>query len=705
MININFGTNSTNTNIIFNSEGNYNFMYENSYSMKVYGTNWNGNVELPNGITEVTFEGCSSFNGKVVIPDSVVQCSNMFSRCTKYNQEVYIPNSVVYAYKMFSECSSFNQNVVLPNNLSSSYLMLNGCKNFSKPIVIEVDNLNATYMLSGCTRYNESTVINGNNIKVYNMLTGCINFNSQIEFYGNNINAAYMLNGCINYNRETYISSSVNNAAYILNTINNFNSKVYINAYDSSYVLNNCNNFNSELTIGNHVRYMNNALRACRKYNLITTIPDSVTSTIGMFDFCTSLNSLVYSTNSLNTAYMFNNCTALNADLGSTCDFSKSLNTAFMFSSCSLLNKSFTFSFSNSLNTACMFNQCNNLDVSSVICNSNFSNSKNSANMFKNIGFIKAGQGNDIDFRNSLNTSYMFYAASLNINNINLYFNSTTNITYMLYSLNWQKSNIRNCNFYFGDNLIINTYSIHMYDSNCTNCNFYFGNNTNSNSSMAIGYAHSCEFGQNASLSGGSFININNLKIGDNSYIQSAGGISLSYVKNVILGENCRGNCSSTSSYNLFLGNNANQFIINGFNTVYIGNDCNLYNYNSNNVYINNNFNSRTLLRELYFPSNDYMRSNLFLYGSARFNYLLNCYTLLFNKDKDFNIYCYNSDTYNNLKGLSNSKILINTSLFNNVSDGQCVTRKSITGGHQIILNAGSSSYNGRIYINIYQNY
>lgn len=140
-------------------------------------------VTLQNNLTSCSsmFEGCANLTEAPIIPQSVVDCSMMFSG-TAITKAPIIPNSVTNCSYMFNGCTNLTEAPVIPNGVKNCNSMFRDCVNLTEAPIIPSSVTLCAYMFSGCE--NMTTLPTEN---VYLM-----NFAGYIRAHG------YCYSGCTN---------------------------------------------------------------------------------------------------------------------------------------------------------------------------------------------------------------------------------------------------------------------------------------------------------------------------------------------------------------------------------------------------------------------------------------------------------------------------------------------------------------------------
>ena len=152
-------------------------------------TNLNQNILIPNGVTNMyaTFIRCTSFNQNILIPNSVTDMSSTFDGCTKLNQNILIPNSVTDMSFTFNGCTKLNQNILIPNSVTSMEQCFFDCTNLNQNILIPNSVTNMTFTFGGCTNLNQNILIPNSVDRLDAVFKGCTNFNrSDVYIYSQN---------------------------------------------------------------------------------------------------------------------------------------------------------------------------------------------------------------------------------------------------------------------------------------------------------------------------------------------------------------------------------------------------------------------------------------------------------------------------------------------------------------------------------------
>lgn len=106
---------------------------------------------------ESLFEGCSSFNQPVIIPEGTISCKRMFFGCKSFNQSIEIPSSVKICSEMFAWCSVFNSPVIINEGVVNCFNMFNYCRKFNNSVIIPKSVENVALMMNECISF-RSTV-------------------------------------------------------------------------------------------------------------------------------------------------------------------------------------------------------------------------------------------------------------------------------------------------------------------------------------------------------------------------------------------------------------------------------------------------------------------------------------------------------------------------------------------------------------------
>lgn len=394
---INFGDTVTQCSIVFNRDGNYGWVNDesnrrisingNGYRGKVVsfpkGTTayctisnaryFNGNIKLPNNTTfRFTLSNCFVFNRNIELPNTVQRISFSNSRALT---NMVVPNSVEGLYGVFSNCWNL-RNITLPDKFttySSPYEPMNmsycffGCKNFNDSIIFPKNTNSCAYMLTQCTNYNVNITIPNTVTSCISMLRNCYNFNSKIVFEENSsvTNLDNMLSGCSNYKQNFIIPNSVIDASNLFFNSQHFNATVVTETNsvlsNMTSMFNNCKEFNSEVHIsGNNL------------------------SCVYAFLWCSNLNSRVSLDGVKYGSYLFSNCYNLNSEITINCDSYGILSYAFL--NCRKFNQNFIIP-RNAADIGYMFGNCWELNQNIFIpntvqnCMHLFSNASNMSNV------------------------------------------------------------------------------------------------------------------------------------------------------------------------------------------------------------------------------------------------------------------------------------------------------------------------------------
>ena len=116
------------------------------------------NISSLDGIiigTECMFKGCTNlhFSGDLKIPDTILNCNDMFNGCESLSETPKLPSNLVTAVNMFKNCYSLIKTCdVLPISLKYSDAMYSGCNNLvSAPLIPKTGNIEScTYMFDSC---------------------------------------------------------------------------------------------------------------------------------------------------------------------------------------------------------------------------------------------------------------------------------------------------------------------------------------------------------------------------------------------------------------------------------------------------------------------------------------------------------------------------------------------------------------------------
>lgn len=141
------------------------------------------------------FEGCTSFNQKVLLPDGVLTCREMFRWCETFNQEIILPESLGGVAGMFQYCKSFNQPIKIPHRITNCAGMFMGCESLNQPITLTENITVCVAMFKYCKAYNQEVKLPENVDECQSMFEGCENFNQPIVI-GENVSIYQMLLGC-----------------------------------------------------------------------------------------------------------------------------------------------------------------------------------------------------------------------------------------------------------------------------------------------------------------------------------------------------------------------------------------------------------------------------------------------------------------------------------------------------------------------------
>ena len=217
---INFGTNYSKCNIIFDVNGNYTI---NNANMRITSANnWNGRVAFPNGITwarvdayvRETTSQLNAFNAKTEFPNTVISLVNCFSQRGRFNKPVNIPNSVTNTTYMFTSCPKLNQNIQIPNSVTSTASMFTSCSNLNQNIQIPNSVKNTASMFNNCPKLNQNIQIPNSVTNTTYMFNNCSNLNQNILVPSMNTstkNAWFMFRHCNNLSDVSLRSETINN--------------------------------------------------------------------------------------------------------------------------------------------------------------------------------------------------------------------------------------------------------------------------------------------------------------------------------------------------------------------------------------------------------------------------------------------------------------------------------------------------------------
>lgn len=246
-----------------------------------------------------------------------VSMYGMFNGCTSFNQPITIPESVTSVGSMFYN-SGFNSTVEIKNGVTSLAYMFYNAHHFNHLINIPntVNTLNHTFDSSG---FNQPITIPGS---VANMNYAFANSLTQGARAGD-------------FNQPITISNGVGSMAHVFERRTSFNQPLTIpqSVWSLDNALNGCSEFNSNVTIlGNPT--VHNLFRDCRNYNKAFTVPNtydasdlffnctkfsqSVRFPVGTYYLteafygCTNFDDVVYieRPNELRVTDMFRGCTA-----------------------------------------------------------------------------------------------------------------------------------------------------------------------------------------------------------------------------------------------------------------------------------------------------------------------------------------------------------------------------------------------------------
>lgn len=291
---INFGTNASNCNIIFDINGNYTI---NNANMQITSNKlWNGRVAFPNGIIKANVRGIalepsylSGFNSRVDFPNSVRDLEKCFANRGVFNKKVTIPNSVTTTAQMFENCQSFNQLVQIPDSVINTGWMFDSCRNFNQPVQIPNNATDVRAMFTNCSNFNQPVQIPNNATNLYYMFNSCSNLNQNIQIPESVKSTAYMFNGCNNLNQNIHIPDSVTNMANMFFRCSALNQNIQLpnTNYNAAFLFNGCSNLNQNIFIPTLNGYQRNfafAFAYCNQLSNITIGANSQTaySCIGM---------------------------------------------------------------------------------------------------------------------------------------------------------------------------------------------------------------------------------------------------------------------------------------------------------------------------------------------------------------------------------------------------------------------------------------
>lgn len=224
--------------------------------------NVTGNIGGESDVFHITpsMEGqfLSMFNSPVIITNNVTSCAYMFQNAWNFNQPVTIPNSVDNCYRMFYNCRAYNANVIIPNSVNKCGYMFDGCNNFASTITLQDGITSIDYIMANAKGYN---------------------FNAHLIIPSSvqSMNGAFLNS---EYNRPITLPNGVQ---YVENLCANMNGRYDItipdNVVSMNYAFANYNAYYGNvknITVGNNIRYMNNAFYRCNCNSL--TIGDNAYS-------------------------------------------------------------------------------------------------------------------------------------------------------------------------------------------------------------------------------------------------------------------------------------------------------------------------------------------------------------------------------------------------------------------------------------------
>ena len=116
-MNCQFGANKFTGNVLFPSKQ-YRIASSSTQVIFSYSVNFNGRVQLPNGMMNcaLVFNNCANFNSTVMLPNTANYCYGTFQYCRNFNQPVNIPPFVTNTYSMFYNCSAMNSRVTFASD-------------------------------------------------------------------------------------------------------------------------------------------------------------------------------------------------------------------------------------------------------------------------------------------------------------------------------------------------------------------------------------------------------------------------------------------------------------------------------------------------------------------------------------------------------------------------------------------------------------
>lgn len=205
-----------------------------------------------------------------------VSMYDMFNGCTSFNQPITIPETVTSVGRMFYN-SVFNSSVEITNGVTNLAYMFYNAYSFNYPITIPdtVNNLNHTFDSSG---FNQPITIPGS---VADMNYAFANSLTQ------GARAGY-------FNQPITISNGVGSMAHVFERRTTFNQPLTIpqSVWSLDNALNGCEVFNSTVTILGSPS-VENLFRNCRNYNKAFTVPPDAIFASGLFFNCTNFSQSV----------------------------------------------------------------------------------------------------------------------------------------------------------------------------------------------------------------------------------------------------------------------------------------------------------------------------------------------------------------------------------------------------------------------------